>query len=65
MKTIKKFNEHQSVKTYTDKEVLTMIVDTAMTCKGDEWIPQEDEDFKDYLKRYNLLDLFETEYNLD
>lgn len=49
-------------KTYTEKEVITMIVDTAMTAKGDEWVPQEDKNFKEFLKSYGLLTIFKKEY---
>jgi hypothetical protein len=65
MGNIKKFNEHLSDNTFTAKQVLSMIVDTAMMCMGDEWIPQEDDEFKSFLKGYNLLDLFEVEYDLN
>jgi hypothetical protein len=49
-------------KTYTQEQVLAMIVDTAMTAKGDEWVPQTDEDFKAFLESYGLLTLFKKEY---
>ena len=53
------------MKKYTDKEVLIMIMDIVITAMGDEWIPQEDENFKDKLKSYGFLELFEIEYNID
>jgi hypothetical protein len=59
---IKKFNEHKTEKTFTDKQVLSMLVDCVMTSMGDEWIPQEDDNFKSFLQGYGLLELFNTEY---
>jgi len=63
-----KFNEHnipvKSEKNFTEKQVVSMIVDFAMTAMGDEWIPQEDENFKSFLDGYNLLEAFNNEYTL-
>ena len=52
-------------KTFTDKQVLSMLVDCVMTSMGDEWIPQEDDNFKSFLKGYGLLELFNKEYNIE
>ena len=49
-------------KTYTAKQMLAAIVATAMEAKGDEWVPQLDENFKEFLNGYNLLELFKKEY---
>ena len=38
-------------KTYTQEEVIAIIVDTAMTAQGDEWVPQADKKFKNFLVR--------------
>lgn len=62
---IKKFGSfliNESQNNYTDKQVLSMIVDAVMTAMGDEWVPQEDDNFKSFLESHGLLDLFNQEY---
>jgi len=62
---IKKFNEHYVEKTFNEKQVVSMLVDAVMTSMGDEWIPQEDENFKSFLRGYGLLSIFLDEYGYD
>jgi hypothetical protein len=62
---IKKFNEHYVEKTFNEKQVVSMLVDAVMTSMGDEWIPQEDENFKSFLSGYGLLSIFLDEYGYD
>ena len=49
-------------KTYTQEEVVVMIVDTAMIAMGDEWVPQQDQAFKELLNKYGLLKIFKKVY---
>jgi hypothetical protein len=49
---------------YSKKEVVHLIVETAQNCLGDEWIPQMDDIFLDFLDSKNLLDVFNEEFPL-
>jgi len=50
-------------KTYTEKEVVMLITELMMDHFGDEWIPQQDEGFLDWLIKENLYDTFDKFYN--
>lgn len=47
---------------FTKLQALSMLVDVTMESMGDEWIPNEDDNFKRFLSKYNLLELFNSEY---
>ena len=52
-------------KTFTESEVVTLIVTTCYECLGDEWIPQEDDNLKEFMGRNGLLETFLKEYSND
>lgn len=56
-------NTKANSKKFTEKQVVSILVDATMTAMGDEWVPQDDDDFKSFLNKYGLLDTFNEEYN--
>ncbi len=49
---------------YTKLQVVALLLEALMIDKGDEWIPQEDDNFKSFLSSNNLLETFNKEYDL-
>lgn len=50
------------MKNYSEKEVVMLIVDMMMVHMGDEWVPQLDEGFIDWLIKEGLYNTFEEIY---
>lgn len=50
---------------FSEKEALALLLEAVMIAFGDEWIPQLDDEFKLFLKKWNLLELFEKEYPIE
>lgn len=53
------------MKNFTESQVISILVECAMECMGEEWVPQDDDNFKMFLKRHNLLDVFNSKYDID
>ena len=56
---------HKNTITFTKGELVSLIMTLAMDAYGDEWIPQEDEQFISYLKREGLFETWEAIYKLE
>ncbi len=56
--------EKDSEKTYTKSDVVSLLMEALMDTLGDEWVPQEDDNFKSFLSSNGLLKTFEEEYPL-
>ena len=48
---------------YNESQVVMLVMDFAMDTLGDEWVAQEDDNFKEWLSSNGLLKAWEKLYN--
>jgi hypothetical protein len=56
------FRDEEGGKTYTEVDVVHLIMELAMDHLGEEWVAEEDEGFKSWLDKQGLLDTWEKIY---